>query len=151
MYVKAKRKRGFTLVEAMLSLFMVATAGAILASAMPVSTVSRTKANYVNKAANFAAKEIELMKAQTYPNLSPDKLLAADCIDSITPVSANTYSCNNTDAAVGDRVVDILPHGSATATIEQIDIELRRITLTVSWTEKGRARSFVAASLVANL
>ena len=53
----------------MLSVFMVASAGAILTSAMPVATDSRTKANYVNKAANFAAKEIELMKAQTYPDL----------------------------------------------------------------------------------
>jgi Tfp pilus assembly protein PilV len=151
MYTKVRQNRGFSLVEAMLSVFMVASAGAILASAMPVATVSRTKANYMNKAANFAAKEIELMKAQTYPNLSPDKVFAADCIDNTTPVSSNTYSCNNTDAAVGDRVTDILPHGSATAKIEQIDIELKRVTLTVSWTEKGKVRTFVAGSLVANL
>ena len=151
MYMKARKNRGLSVVEAMLSVFMVASAGAILASAMPVATVSRTKANYMNKAANFAAKEIELMKAQTYPNLSAAKLLAADCIDSTTPVASNTYSCNSTDAAVGDRVTDILPNGTATVKLEQVDIELRRITLTVSWTEKGRTRTYVAASLVANL
>ena len=135
----------------MLSVFMVASAGAILASAMPVATVSRTKANYVNKAANFASKEMELMKAQTYPNLSADKLFAADCIDNTTAVSTNTYSCNNTDAAVGDRITDLLPHGSATAKIEQVDIELKRITLTITWTEKGRTRTYAVGSLVANL
>ena len=151
MYVKARKNKGFSLVEAMLSVFIVASAGAILASAMPVATVSRTKANYVNKAANFAGKEIELMKAQTYSNLSGAKLYAADLIDSSIPVSTDTYSCNNTDSGVGNRVTDILPHGSATAKIEQINFEMKRITISVAWTEKGRARSYVVASLVANL
>ena len=91
------------------------------------------------------------MKAQTYPNLSADKLYAADLIDNTTAVSSNTYSCNNTDSAVGDRVTDLLPHGSATAKVEQVDIELKRITLTVTWTEKGRTRTYSVGSLVANL
>lgn len=130
---------------------MVACAGAILASAMPISTLSRNKANYANKAANFAQKEIELMKAQTYANLNETKLYAADLIDSTTPVSSNTFSCNNTDSAVGDRVTDLLPNGKGTVKIEQVDIELKKITLSISWTERGRARSYVVSSLVANL
>jgi hypothetical protein len=133
----------------MLSVFMVTCAGAILASAMPAATVSRVKGNYLNRAANFAQKEIELMKAQTYSNLTPVKLLSADIIDSTAPISTDTYSCNSTDAAVGDRVTDVLPNGSASVKVEQIDIELKRITVTVSWTEKGRNRSYSVGSLVA--
>ena len=135
----------------MLSVFMVTCAGAILASSMPAATVSRVKGNYLNKASNFAQKEVELMKALTYPNLTPTKLLAADLIDSTTTVSSNTYSCNNTDSAVGDRVQDLLPSGTATVKVEQIDLELKRITVTVNWSEKGRSRSYAVASLVANL
>lgn len=151
MSVKANIKGGFTLVETMLSVFMVACAGAILASAMPISTVSRVKADYTNKAANFAQKEIELMKALGYANLNETKLYAADLIDSTNEVTTDTYSCNNTDSAVGDKVSSILPTGTATAKIEQIDLELKRITLTVNWKEKGRNRSYVVSSLVANL
>jgi type II secretory pathway pseudopilin PulG len=151
MYVNRRRKNGFTLVEVMLSVFMVTCAGAILASAMPAATVSRMKGNYLNKAANFAQKEIELMKAQTYSNLTDTKLYASDLIDNTTPIATNTYSCNNTDAAVGDRVTDLLPSGTASVKIEQMDIELKRITLTVNWREKGRNRSYSVASLVANL
>lgn len=135
----------------MLSVFMVTCAGAILASAMPAATISRMKANYQNKAANFAQKEIELMKAQTYSNLTSAKLYAADLIDSTNTIATDTYACNLTDAAVGDRVSDILPSGTASVKIEQIAIELKRITLTVNWREKGRNRSYVVASLVANL
>ena len=62
----------------MLSVFMVTCAGAILASAMPAATVSRMKGNYLNKAANFAQKEVELMKAQTYSNLTAAKIYSAD-------------------------------------------------------------------------
>lgn len=151
MHLKAKKRKGFTLVETMLSVFMVACAAAILASSMPVATISRNKANYLNKAANFAQKEVELMKAQGYANLTATKLEAADLIDNATPVSTNTYSCNDTDSVVGDRVGDILPTGTATVMIEQTDIELKRITVTVSWREKGRNRSYVVASLVANI
>ena len=135
----------------MLSVFMVTCAAAILASAMPVATISRTKANYVNKAANFAQKEVELMKAQGYANLTPEKLEAVDLIDNTTTVATNTYACNTTDSAVGDRVGDLLPTGTATVMIEQLDIELKRITVTVNWKEKGKNRSFVVASLVANI
>jgi Tfp pilus assembly protein PilV len=151
MYVKRRKNNGFTLVEVMLSVFMVTCAGAILASAMPAATVSRMKGNYLNKAANFAQKEVELMKAQTYSNLTATKLHAADLIDSTNTIAANTYSCNSTDAAVGDRVSDILPSGTASVKIEQVDLELKRITLTVNWSEKGRSRTYVVASLVANL
>ncbi len=135
----------------MLSVFMVTCAGAILASAMPAATVSRMKGNYLNKAANFAQKEVELMKAQTYSNLTAAKIYSADLIDSTSPIATNTYSCNSTDAAVGDRVSDILPNGTASVKIEQVDLELKRITLTVNWSEKGRSRSYVVGSLVANL
>lgn len=130
---------------------MVACAGAILASAMPVSTVGRNKANYLNKAANFAQKEIELMKALGYANLNETRLYSSDLIDSTSEVSTDTYSCNNTDSTVADRVGDILPTGTATVKVEQIDLELKRLTITVNWIEKGKNRSYVVSSLVANL
>ena len=151
MYVKRRKNNGFSLVEVMLSVFMVTCAAAILTSAMPAATVSRMKGNYLNKAANFAQKEVELMKAQTYSNLIGTKLYAADLIDSATPSLTNTWTCNQTDAAVGDRVTDILPNGSGTVKVEQIAIELKRVTVTVTWTERGRTRSYAVASLVANL
>ena len=122
-----------------------------MASAMPVSTVSRNKANYLNKAANFAQKEIELMKALGYPNLNATQLYANDLIDGTSPVATNTYSCNNTDSAVGDKISSLLPNGTGTVLIEQVDIELVRLTVTLRWTEKGRSRSYTVASLVANI
>lgn len=151
MSTNRKRNKGFTLVETMLSVFMVGCAAAILAAAMPVATVSRTKANYVNRASNFAQKEIELMKALGYPNLTADKLEAADLIDSTSQVSTDTYACNQTDSAVGDRVGDLLPSGTATVKIEQVDLELKRVTMTINWKEKGRNVNYSVASLVANL
>ena len=151
MYVKARKNRGFSLIEAMLSVFMVATAGAILASAMPAATVSRSKGNYLNKAANFAQKEVELMKSLGYANLTAAKLYSADLVDSTSTVATNTWSCNSTDAAVGDRVSDLLPSGTGTIKVEQVDLELKRITITINWKERSRNRSYTVASLVANI
>ncbi len=91
------------------------------------------------------------MKAQGYPNLTASKLYAADLIDYNTDVNATTFNCNGTDAAVGDRIGDLLPSGTATVKVEQVDLELKRITVTLSWTERGRSRSYVVASLVANI
>lgn len=118
---------------------------------MPVSTVSRTKANYLNLASNFAQRQIELMKAQGYANLDKTRLEALDIIDSTAEVATNTYACNQVDVDVNGRVGDLLPSGTATVKVEQIDIELKRLTVTVNWSERGRSRNYVLSSLVANL
>jgi Tfp pilus assembly protein PilV len=146
-----KTQRGHSLVETLMSVFMVGCIGTVLASAMPVATIGRSKAQFNQTATNFAQKQIEAIRAEGYPNINPAKLTALGLIDSETSVSANTYSCNNTDSAVGDDVPDILPGGQATVTIEQVDLELKRITVNVTWREKGLTRSFRVGTLVANL
>jgi type II secretory pathway pseudopilin PulG len=151
MRIKSRVRGGFTFVETLLSVFAVACAGSILVSAMPVSTVSRTKAKYLNVASNFAQKQVELMKAQGYANLNKTKLDALDIIDSTTEVATNTYACNQVDNDVSGRVGDLLPSGTATVKIEQVDLELKRLTVNVAWSERGRSRSYVLSSLVANL
>ena len=45
----------------------------------------------------------------------------------------------------------VLPAGTGTIKIEQVDIDLRRIIVTVSWTERGTPRNVVVGTLVANL
>jgi hypothetical protein len=118
---------------------------------MPAATVSRSKGNYLNKAANFAQKEVELMKSLGYANLTASKLYSADLVDNTTTIAANTWSCNSTDAAVVDRVSDLLPNGTGSVMIEQVDLELKRITITINWKERSRNRSYTVASLVANI
>jgi hypothetical protein len=134
-----------------MSVFLVASAATVFAVAMPVATVGRGKAKYQQRAVNFSNKQIELVRSMGYANINPQKLAAATVIDSDQPVASDTYSCNTVDQAHGDRISDAVPNGNATLKIEQIDQELKRVTVKVTWQENQRSREFELGTLVANL
>jgi hypothetical protein len=134
-----------------MSVFLVTCAAAVLGATMPVATIGRGKAKYQQHAVNFANKQIELIRTVGYPNINDTKLVDAGVIDSGQEVSAHTYACDNVDQAIGDRISDVVPEGHATVSIEQVDQELKRVTIHVTWTESGRANQLDVGTLVANL
>lgn len=143
--------RGFSLVESLFAVFLVAMCAMVVAATMPMANRSRVKADYTNKAVGLAQKQLEAVRGVGYANLTPNQLLAYGLIDSITPVAANTYAFTNVDTGAFDNPARILPSGTGRITVEQADIDLRRITVLVQWTEKGAAKSFRVGTLVANL
>lgn len=150
---KSRRKKwgGQTLIEVLLALFMLTVAVTILAATMPVANRSTVKADFVGKAAGLAQKELESIRNLGYANLSGTVLASNGLLDSATQSAANTYTFTNIDLGVVDSIATIMPAGAGTVMIEQVNIDLRRITITVSWTERGTRRNFVLGTLVANL
>lgn len=140
-----------TLLEVLFAVFLVAVCATILAASMPTASRSQRVADLNNKATNLGQKELEAIRSLGYANLTPSQLLAAQLIDSISPTAANTYAFTNTDGGVNDSVAQRLPAGTSTVTIEQVDLDLRRVTVTVSYVYRGSARSVRLGTLVANL
>lgn len=140
-----------TLLEVLFAVFLVAVCATILAASMPTASRSQKVADLNNKATNLGQKELEAIRSLGYANLTPSQLLAAQLIDSATPTATNTYAFTNTDGGVNDSVAQRLPAGTATVTIEQVDIDLRRVTVTVNYIYRGSARSVRLGTLVANL
>ncbi len=146
-----RRKRAFSLVEVLTASFLVALCAVVLAASIPTATKSRLKAAYTGLALSLAQKELEAIRARGYPNLSGEQLANLGLLDSSTPVEANTFSFTNVDHPLFDSPAAVLPEGRGLVKIEQADLDLRRVVVTVEWKENGRSRSVSLATLVANL
>jgi len=154
-----RRRRGTTLLEVLFAIFVVAMCATVLAAATPTASLSRYKAQMMNKAAGIAQKELEAIRTQGFTNVDPTDLANAGLIDGTNPVSGgNTYTFNNTDAQVKDNPSSDLPHGSGTVTINSVNSGLVQVTVTVSWEERtmpaGGAmvtRSVTVGTLIANV
>ena len=146
-----RRNRGFSLIEVLLAIFLVALSALMVGATMPVANVSRAKANLEDKAMGLAQKQLEAIRGLGYSNASPTQLYSYGLIDSTSTIATNTYSFSNSDSAALDSPARILPGGSGKVLIEQVDLDLRRVIVTVSWTDRGVAKQYVLGTLIANL
>jgi len=146
-----KSRRGFTFIEVLLALFLVVTSATIVLATMPLSTSARLKADLNNRATSLAQKQLEAIRGRGYANATASQLVSAGLIDSATEVSTNTYAFTNNDSAVLDNPSKVLPAGVGVVKVEQVDLDLRRVTVTVSWTDRGKAFSITIGTLIANL
>mgnify|MGYP000954960739 FL=1 len=147
-----KRKRtGFSLVEVLFGVFLAMLSAMVLAASMPIATTSRARADLNNKATGLAQKQLEAIRSLGYANATPGQLRAAGLIDSVEPIAENTYSFSNVDSAALDNPSRILTSGSGRVILEQVDIDLRRATVEVRYTDGGREKSVRIGTLVANL
>ncbi len=138
------------LIEALFALFVAVTCALIYSASVPAANNCRAKADYSNVAVGLAQKELEALKSVD-PNLDPSILASKGLIDSSTPIGTNEYSFTNCDSAYSDSPARVLPDGQGAITIELIDLELRRVTVVVTWTELGRERSVTVGTWVAKL
>lgn len=146
----SRRRRGFSLIEVLFASFIALTCALIYAGTLPVGDRSRAKADLNNRALALAQKQIEGLRSMD-PTLRPDQMLAAGLIDSVTPVAPNTYSFTNVDNARFDNPARVLPNGIGRVRVQQVDLELREVVVTVGWRENGRDRTLRLATLVADL
>jgi Tfp pilus assembly protein PilV len=145
------RQRGFSFIEVLCGVFLVACCASIVSAAMPVATVGRTKSAYVNTATSVAQRQIEEARAVGYANLNGTSLFNAGIVDNATPLASGAFSFTATDSDAGDNVSRVLPGGQGTLRVEQVDQDLRRVTVVVTWVERGITRTYTVGTLVANI
>ncbi|HWA84063.1 MAG TPA: hypothetical protein VG820_11535, partial [Fimbriimonadaceae bacterium] len=135
----------------MFAIFLVGTGASVVIATLPIATTSRARADMQNKAVAFAQKELEAIRGLGYANATSTQLLAYGLIDSTTPLVTNTYPATNVDSASYDNIGRLLPSGTATVAVSQTDIDLRQVTVTVTWNDRGTTRTFSLGTLIANL
>lgn len=149
-----KRKttgNGFSLIEVLFAVFLVALCAVIVAASMPLANKARIRSDQYNKALNLAQKQLEAIRGKGYANATSAQLYSLGLIDSTTSVATNTYSFTNSDSTALDNPALILPSGTGTVLVEQADLDLRRIVVTVNWVDRGTSRQVQLGTLVANL
>ena len=146
-----RKKRGFTLIEVLFAIFLVVICAFIIAATMPIANTSRTKASDQDKAMGLAQKQLEAIRGQGYANVTPTQLTALGLIDNANPIGTNTYSFTNSDSANLDNPSLILNKGTGTVKLEQLDLNLVRVTVTVTWLDRVTYKNFSVGTLIANL
>lgn len=146
-----KRKRGASLIESLFAVFLVFSAASVVLSTMPIGTNARTISELKQRAMGLAQKELEAIRGLGYANATSTQLYSFGLIDSTTPIADATYSFTNADNAARDNPSRILPSGTGAVKLEQADIDLRRVTVTVSYVERGAPKSVTVGTLIANL
>ncbi|HEY3782544.1 MAG TPA: prepilin-type N-terminal cleavage/methylation domain-containing protein [Fimbriimonadaceae bacterium] len=152
-----RKKRGFTLIEVLFAIFLVVICAFIVAATMPISNASQSKASDLDKAMGLAQKQLEAIRGQGFPNVNPTQLATVGLIDSTNQISTNTYSFTNSDNANFDNPGTVLAQGAGSVKIEQLNLNLIRVTVTVSWLDlnvwrkTGQLKNFAVGTLIANL
>lgn len=149
--VQSRARKGFTLVETLFAILMATMCTMIFAAAIPVANNGRAKANLANKATSLAQKQLEAVRSAGYANCTASQLYAYGLIDSVVPLTGTTYGFTNSDSVPLDNPARVLPGGTGRLTLEQPDLELRRVTIEVRWVERGTLRSIRLGTLIANL
>ena len=142
--------KGVTLIEVMFACFLALMSALILSAAMPISTVSREKANMQDLATSIAQRQLEAIKSQGFAQITPSRLTTVGLIDSATPVSADTYSFNNNSTAIKDDPASVLPGGSGTVTITSPSVDMKEIRVRVRYTDRGSSKQVMVGTNVAN-
>src|SRR5579864_7689128 len=96
------KRHGYTLIEVLFAIFIVLICAMVVVATMPISGLSSSKTQDLQKATSIAQKELEGIQGEGFSNITASQLASDGFIDSTTPVSANTYSCTNSDSANND-------------------------------------------------
>ena len=122
-----KRENGFTLIEMLIAMSVLAI-GMLAAASMQYSTVrNNTTGNTATQANSLAKAQLEMLKSQ---DIKSTALAVGDYIDP-TPVDAN-----GNPGGIYNR----------SWRIDQLGTSARRIRVTVEWTKFGRSRQVIVRS-----
>lgn len=155
------KQRGHSLLEAMMAAFLVLICALIFSATIPVANMTRGKAENLNIATSLSQKLMEKIRGTGYPNTTGARLLTVGLVDNTTVVDIGAlgigsagetaFECTNVDGADFDSTARVLPNGRSFIKVEQISMDMRRLTVVMAWKEKSAWKSIRVASLSANL
>ncbi|MHB1458357.1 MAG: type IV pilus modification PilV family protein [Armatimonadota bacterium] len=110
MYISCNRysisKQGFTLVEVLMAIFVLALSALMLSAIFPIAQTARIKGLHTTNAVNLAQKRIEELRSAGYSSTEP----------------------STTTAGVTE-----LPNGVETISITQYISNVRKIEVSITW------------------
>lgn len=157
-----RSQRGHTLIEAMFAAFLALVCALIFSATVPVANLTRGKAESLNQATSLGQKTVESIRSGKYPNCSAAQLFADGKIQSMTQVNLGTlpgvgtagemaYEFTTVESAEIDSPGSVLPAGRGFIKTEQVNLDMRRITVIIAWQERSQWKSIRLMTLIANL
>lgn len=116
---------GFTLVEVLIGIFLLAIGAAIVAGVYPVAQISRVKAVYSTFATSLAEQKMEELKSAGYASIQAGSPITTAVVE--------------------------LPNGQQTVAITQYSPSIKKVSITITWNGyRTVGGSITLATLISN-
>ncbi len=148
--MRRRRRSGFSLMEVVLSIFLLGVVAVVFGALYPVAERLSGGAKYRATALMLAERRMEAVKLLGYGNLNYDGLRAYGLIDA--QPNTSPFSFTNTDNTRNESPARMLPQGTGQIVIEDTEWDVRRVVVRVSWMDRnGRQQTVELRTLVTNL
>ena len=142
--VVIRSKKGIGLIDLMITLFLLATAGAIFSAAFPTALSASRQGREYKMATAIAQRKMEQLRSVGYESLTQPLLASASVIDSNS--SASPYTFTSVDSLASQ-----ITSGTGTLSIIDISPGLKRVRITITWlSNSNEQRSIQVTSLIAD-
>lgn len=148
--MRMRNVRGFTMVEVVLAIFLLAVVAVIFGALYPTSQRLTGGAKQRAVALMLAERRMESIKLLGYGNLNYEGLRAYGLIDD-SP-NASPFSFTNTDNARQESPSTMLPNGIGQIEIQDAGWDTRRVIVRVSWQgPNGNTQTVELRTLIGNM
>lgn len=132
MAVVVSGKRGASLLDAVVTLFLVGLIGLMFSAIFPAATACSRQAQEYKVAVALAQRKMEQVRSLRYELLTPSVLRVNGAIDS--SVGASPYAFTTADSLPSK-----LTQGTGDLGIQSLSDSLKQVTVTVSWVSSSRS------------
>jgi prepilin-type N-terminal cleavage/methylation domain-containing protein len=140
-----RRRRGFTWIEVLASIFVVGITATLFGSLFPMAAKSQAMVANHQQALGLIQHKIDQMRAVGYGRLTYTELKDASIIDASPTVSPFRF-----DGV--DGLSTIYPAATGTITITDFSTTIRQVSVTLTWTGSARRQgngSLTLSALIA--
>lgn len=138
-------RRGFTLVEPLVGIFILALTGAMFYALMPTATKTGKMVGNSSQAASLVQHKIDQLRGVGYGRLTYKELSNAGIVDTSPNTSPFSFK-------VVDNLNSLYTNPVATVTVSDFTTDIRQVTVTLTWSGNGNKPSsgtITASALIA--
>lgn len=128
--IRRRTRRGFTWIEVLISIAIVALCGTMFAALMPMSAKTQTMVECYQQATSLAQHKIDQLRAVGYGRLTYDELSDAEIIDASPTASPFSFK-------TADGLLNIYKNATGTITVSDYSSDIKQVVVALTWTGAG--------------
>lgn len=123
----SRRRRGFSLVEVMVSIFLVAATGAVFYGLAPMAARTGKMVGNYQQAASMVQHKVDQLRGVGFGRLTYSELRNAGIVDTLPNTSP--YRFNTVDS-----LTSLFPAATGTITVTDYNANVKQVVVTLTWT-----------------
>jgi Tfp pilus assembly protein PilV len=143
-----KRQAGFSVLDALVGVFILAVGSLCVGSLMPTLARSQKMSHDTSMAVQIATRELEQLRLAGYANANYTSLRSLNLVDLYSGSGPYKFSNVNLDNASHLSAASALRSGTGELIIDQTTPTVRQLTVTVKWLSPNGTNRSVSMSMM---